>query len=1343
MNLSRCKGVGKKLTAFLLCALMIFSILPTSVFAWTSSEGVPCDAYYGNYIVGSDGGYYYSASSYYTLTYLNSGGTRFDYHAGNVAQRHFVLELNSGETRWVYCIESGIAFGDTTYTSKSHENSSYFQMLPYEAQWGIMLVSLYGWQPGKSVPSALSGLNADDYYMASQAIVWEYQQQIRTNPTSRHNNGQVRATQYYEIVQGRPAERAYNWILEQLSKHLTAPSFTSTNEGSAPTHKLKYDPDTKLYSLTLTDTNNLNIDLNRISGSSDITVTRSGNKYTFTSSKMITSPVLLKYQKDVPTVSEGFLIWGDPAGQKQTMMTGAEDPVFFFAKFETETWGTAKLIKTSEDNIVEGISFDITGYGETTRVTTGAGGVIETKLLPGTYTVSEVPVDRYVIPASQTITIQSGQTTTFSFNNVLKKFRVEVTKTDAKTGVAQGDASFAGAVYGIYHNGDLVDSYTTDANGQFTTKYYICSTNWTIKEISPSEGYLLDPTVYTVGADPKLYSIELNTTKNSVLETVKMGKIRIIKHIDKWDEDIDPDEQDPGGNTGIIEQPEAGAKFQIFLKSAGSYDNAKATERDILVTDSDGMALSKDLPYGRYVVHQIEGMEGQSFVPDFTVFVRENEQTYSYILNNNTITGRVRIEKHDAETGKIIPLSGVGFKVRDMSTGEFISQTVYYPNPVTHEIYYTSDEGWLMLPDELDYGNYELIEVETAYGYVLDSTPVPFKIDGEDAVVVVVKKNMPQKGKILISKTGEVFYSVSETEGIYQPIYEVTGLAGATYDIIADEDIITGDGTLRAAKGDVVDTVTTTENGAESKLLYLGRYRIVERQAPEGMVLNGEEFLVELTYAGQEVEVTTTDLSVYNERQKVEIDLLKSMETDKLFGIGQSEEYQAISFGLYAEKDLLAVDGSIIPADGLIEVVSLDPESIGVDEETGTLLLTAKFASDLPFGSFYLQERTTDGHYKIIDTKFLVLFEYQGQDTAIVSISANDGKPIENDLIRGRVAGLKVDEDGEGLADAVIGIFRPDTKEFTEETALVVTKSAEDGSFSFEDIPVGHWVVREIAPPEAFVLSDEIHHVYVGMDEQVINIRIENTLIRGTVQLVKVDSEYPDKRLSGAIFEVYQDVNGDKKFDKDDVLIGVMDEPDTGLHEMRGLIYGNYFVIEKQSPENFKPDTNPYYFEIRVDGEVVRVTNSDADGFVNEAMKGSLKIIKTSSDGKKEGFTFKVESKELGYSETFVTDKNGEIFIESLRVGKYTVTEVQTDATKGYKLPDPVEIEIIADQTLEVRVHNDKVTVDVPKTGDDTNLIFWLILLGAGLAGCVTAAVLAIKKKKKIAVPETEPPATE
>ena len=1339
MKLNMYKGMRKKLIALFLFLTLFFQFT-VPVFAWPSQEGVPCDAYYGDTITGSDGQDYRSVSGYYTMTYLNNGSTRFDYHTGNVPYRHYVLELSDGETRWVYCIESGVAFGNSSYISESHVNSAYFQLLPDSAQQGIMLTTLYGWYPGKAIPTELAGLSADDFFMATQVLIWEFQQQLRSSATSgRTDNNSVRADQYFEIIFGRPAEHAYDWILDQITQHSRVPSFTAISENAAPTHKLKYDPDTKLYTLTLTDTENLDIDLNRVSGNSGVTVTRTGDQYTFTSSTMIQTPVTVGYQKNVPTGDEQLLIWGDPTQQRQTMLTGTADPVFFFAKFETDTFGTLELQKISEDDIVEGISFEITGNGETKLVTTGTGGVIETQLLPGTYTVREIPKDSYVTPEEQTIIIESGQKTTFQFHNVLKKFRIEVTKADTETGSAQGNASLVGAVYGIYHNGDLIDTYTTDVNGQFTTKYYICGSGWILQEISSSEGYLLDPTEYVVGADPTLYALELNTTQNTVYETVEKGRIQLIKHTDQWDPDIDPEERNPGGHTGMIEQPEDGAVFQIYLKDAGSYDAADTTERDIMTTDRDGLAISKDLPYGYYVVHQTHGLEGQAFIPDFTVFIKEDQETYSYILNNTAITGRVRIEKRDIDSGKIIPISGIGFKVRDLKSGEFISQTDFYPNPITLDVFYTSDEGWLMLPEALAYGDYELVEEITAYGYVLDQDPVPFTIDGTDAIVTVIKENKAQKGKIVIQKTGKIFQSVVETENIFQPVYETTGLAGAVFEIIAEEDIQTGDGTVHAKKGDVVDTLTTTKNGAESKLLHLGKYRIVETEYPDGMVIPdpAQEHIVELTYAGQEYEIASpTELRIQNERQKVAIRLLKSIEADPVFEIGQEDTYQAISFALYAQEELEGVDGSVIPVDGLIEIVKLVPDP-KTQEETDALYFSAAFTSDLPFGKYYIREYTSDTFYLPMNTKFPVEFKYNGPKTQVVQITANDGNPIENKLIRGQIKGLKVDATGNGLSGAVIGLFRPDTVEFSKETALSTAESAENGVFGFDQIPIGHWVVREIAAPKAYVLNVESIDVYIDTHEQVIELQIENVPIRGHVQLVKIDNDDPETKLAGAIFEIYADINENQVFDPEDILIGAMDEPDTGHHEKRDLAFGGYFVLEKQSPKNYKLDATPYYFEIRSDGEILQIANSEETGrFINVAMKGVLKIIKTSSDGKKEGFSFLVESKDLGYSQTFVTNADGEILVEGLRIGKYTVSEVQTSATAGYVLPDPVNIEILVDQTLEVRVHNDKVTVTVPKTGDDNNLALWFTLMGIGAAGGIVS-ILVLRKKLKLPKPDT------
>ena len=1376
---------------------MMITALPMSAFAWTSEEGKSCTSSFGDYYVGSDGEYYRSKATYSFIVYDSKGNiTVQSINAGN-AKRKYLMTDNSG-THQVYCVESGVDFNTgNSYVSKSGKNSSYFQNLPTDAQFGIMMALMYGWHEGKSSPVA--GTNVDDYAFATQTIIWEYQQQLRTSPSNRQSANGIDGDTYYYSLKGRPAEKCYNWILSQMSKHYTIPSFAARSQSNADTYTLKYNPDTKKYSLTLEDTNNTLSDIKF--SASGISVTRSGNKYTFTSDKMITSPVTVSAQKNVNLDCGEMLIWGCVG--KQTMVSGASDPVYFYLKIDTETYGTGQIKKTSEDGVVSGISFNISGNGVNKTVITGADGTVDVQLMPGVYTVTEqsidryepqsvqrvtivsghtatvtfnntlkrgsleiiknsednlvegvkfhlygtslsgLPVDeyavtdengvarfenvlisgetpytveevdtaiRYVVPESQTAPIEWEKVTSRSFTNILKKFNVTVTKSDAETGTAQGDASLAGAVYGIYKGEELIDTYTTDENGQFTTDYYICDDDWTIREISPSEGYLLDTTIHHIGAEPELYTVERNSTANDVTEQIIKGNIAIIKHTDD-------------GETQI-ETPETGATFEVYLKAAGSYDAAKETERDILTCDENGFAQTKDMPYGVYVVEQTSGWEGRELMKPFEVFISKDGQTYRYLINNANFESYIKIVKKDAETGATIPYAGAGFQIYDPN-GELVTMTFTYPEVTTIDTFYTTADGYLITPQTLEYGTgYSIVEVQAPYGYVLNSEPVYFDVTQDGSaeesgitVIEVVRSNMAQKGTITVSKSGEVFTSVSENNGMYQPVFAVQGLEGAVYEITAAEDIYTLDGTLRASKGEVVDTITTgTDGTAKSKELYLGKYEVKEITAPYGMVLNDEIHAVELVYAGQNIAVTETETSFYNERQRVEIDLVKSLETDEAYGVGNNGEIFDVTFGLYAETDLTAADGTVIPADGLIEIISLDENGKGTVN------------SDLPFGSYYVKELSTNSAYVLNEQKYPVHFEYAGQDTAVVHLSANDGEAIENEIIYGSVSGLKSDEDGKALGGAVIGIFKTGTEEFTKENAIQTTTSADDGSFSFEKVPYGTWVIREIESPTGFVLSEEEIAVTVGKVDEVVEIELVNYFIKGNIELTKVDADYPDNKLTGAVFEVYADTNGNGEFDKDDKLCGEMTELEGGVYQMTELRYGKYFVREKTAPDGFVLDDGVYGVSIEENGKTYTVENKAGVGFINDAQKGSLKIVKTSSDGKVEGFSFRVTSAD-GYDQNFKTDKNGEIFIEGLRIGEYTVSEVSDSASAGYILPADKQATVKTDSTTIVEMHNE--FRDTPKTGDDFNLGLWVSLAAASVIGAGVLGFVGFKKKKK------------
>ncbi len=829
--------------------------------------------------------------------------------------------------------------------------------------------------------------------------------------------------------------------------------------------------------------------------------------------------------------------------------------------------GAIKINKQSEDGENGNRTFEIKGNGKTYTVNTDSNGAAVISDIPVydkdnkkiTYTISEknVPI-KYVVPANQTATLTADVTTTKTFKNVLKKFTAEVIKKDSEYESSQGNATLAGAVYGIYKGDELVDTYTTDEKGYFKTKEYVCGDSWTIREISASEGYLLDDTVYSVGAEAKNYTAEKNTVKMTVKEAVIKGKISIIKHSDD--------------GTTQIETPEQGAEFEVYLKSSGSYDNAKDSEKDYLVCDEKGFDETKLLPYGVYVVHQTKGWENTEWMQDFEVVISENEKSYFYLINDAVLTSLVKIVKKDAETGNIIPVSGIGFKVWDCKNERYVEQTVNYPTQITIDTFYTDESGTLMLPNELVYGNYELHEVQTANGYVLDEAPVPFAIDGQEEVITVEKFNTAQKGRISVQKTGDIFTRVNkassaytdedgnliENPTTYTPVFEIGNLSGAVFQVIASEDILTADGTVRANTGDVVAELTTDENGyAETDLLYLGKYEVKEITAPDGYVLNTESQFVELTYVGQEIEVRdTVNAAFVNNYQRVEISLEKILEQDETFAIGDKEEYTNVRFGLFAEEEITAADGTKIPADGLIAEVSLDEN------------MKAVLSEKLPFAKYYVQEIAADEHYILSDEKYSVDFTYQGQETEVVSIDCGE---FENKLKRGTVKGLKVGEDNKPLENAVFGLFKLDCTEFTEENALITAKSNDNGCFSFADIPFGEFVVCEIEAPTGYILSDKQYSVTVSKDGDIIEITAENKPI--TVEFSKRDTE--GNELKGAKLQLVDEKGN------------VIDEwiSDGTNHIVKKLEAGKYVLTETAAPNGYEIATD-ISFEVFEDGTV-------------------------------------------------------------------------------------------------------------------------------------------------------------
>ena len=992
------------------------------------------------------------------------------------------------------------------------------------------------------------------------------------------------------------------------------------------------------------------------------------------------------------------------------------DPVYMSLEGNIQPIGNLQLKKTSEDGKVSGINFTVTGPNGFNRTiaTDGNGEWKIEGINPGTYTVTEESINKYVPQNSQTVTVEGGnKTATVTFSNVLKKFRVSVNKQDIEKTHSQGDAKLGGAIYGLYHGDTLVAQYTTQNDGTFTTDYFVCDTNWTLKEIQPSEGYLLDETVYPVGADPQLYTVEYNWTSNTVKEQVKKGKVSIIKHTDD-------------GSTKI-ETPEKGAEFQLYLKSSGSFVNADPDERDTIICDEDGFASSKLLPYGVYTVHQTKGWDGREKITDFDVFIQSDNVTYKFLINNANFSSYLKVVKLDKETNKQIPYAGAAFEIYD-ADGHRISMKYTYPQITTIHTFYTNSEGYLITPEKLEYGDYKLVEVQAPYGYVLDSTPIAFSINQEnsstDTGVTVVKvkaKDIAQKGVIEITKTGEVFSSVNSSMNeklnlnTYMPIYEKGNLKDAVYEIYAAEDITTTDGTVRAEKGELVDTITTGDKGiAKSKELYLGKYTIVEKTAPLKFVLNKDKHNVELTYAGQNIKVTSTALSVYNERQKVSVSLNKAMEQDETYGIGNNKEITSVQFGIFADEDVKAADGTSIPKDSLVTFANCD--------ENGKIA----FDCDLPIGyKWYAKEIATDEHYILSNKHYQFNTNYAGQDTKVIKINVSGNEKINNTLKRGKVEGIKINKDNDKLEGAIIGIFKVSTTEFSEKNAIATTKTDKDGAFSFSNIPYGEWIVKEVAAPTGYVVDATQHHIHISDDGVVINI----TMTDKQVMISKIDIT-SGQELAGAELVITN---------KDGNIVDSWTSTDTA-HYANGLVEGQeYTLIEKTAPYGYEI-AHSITFTVSSDKSVQTVGMNDSPILSSVLVNKVDSITGENIISKK--FEFTLYSDAECKNEIVTVNANtddGTALFSDLRYGIYYIKE--TKAPKGYMLSDEVvKIEINDEGVFangeKLTEENDVYSIVYQNsllpsvfTGDTKSILMYLTM--AAIAVVFIAIMIIIKKKYK------------
>ena len=1037
-----------------------------------------------------------------------------------------------------------------------------------------------------------------------------------------------------------------------------------------------------------------------------ISVTKQGNKVILTATGnpnptgivSFAYNVDLNYYKDEPGYYYEHAVSQDVA----TCGFAGRDPTSVTFNVKVELDGSMKIVKTSEDGKVSGVRFRVTGNGVDTTVQTGTDGtIIVPNLKAGSYTVTELDVpDQYVQPKSQMVTVKANETATVSFSNVLKKWEATITKVDAETGAAQGDASIAGAVYGVYHGSDLIDQYTTNASGQFTTKEYVCGDNWYIQEISPSSGYLLDTTKYPVGAEPDKYTLEHNQIPIGVKEQAIKGKIQIHKQY----ETLEGTPKD-----------EAAAEFQVYLKSAGSYDKAKASERDTIITSASGYAVTKNMPYGTYIVHQTKGGAGREFVDDFEVMISANNQTYSYELLNELKNGQLKIIK-TSDDGKV---EGIQFRVTRLADN--------------YSKVYTTDASGLILTETLPIFEdnegktkyqYRVEELDTkeTFGYALPDPQivtleegdiaevnfhnVPLEIgtmakfeDGtkdtqsaQDIVLVdTVRYTGLQGGKeyklsgVLMNKatakpfldfdgnevTAEVTFTPTDADGTVDVTFMFSSLhlkqdtEVVVFETLYREDIelathaqIDDEGQTVKIRVPEIGTTATSEDG--HRVDPLGEVTIFDEVSytnlkPEkeytvsGVLMDKATGKAFLDADGKEIKAETTFIA---ETKNGSVGVTFIFDATGLHG-----KEIVVFEDLYRENVLLATHtdindegqtvkiknpeiGTKATADGkkeitadkitITDVVSYKDLTPGKEYKlTGVLMNKATNDKLLIDGKEITAEATftpkaTTGEVEMtftfdareltVETE-VVAFETLYRDGIEIAVHADiedEGQTVKILPLHGSIMTTKVNADDptDKISGATFGVYSDADGDgiFNAKTDKLVgtLQEGDTGVYTLDSLPYGKFFLHEDKAPEGFVQDNIYYPFEIKEDGQIVNFEtvpgkdFPNKPIKGTVTTTKVDATNPQHKLSGAVFEIYRDADGDGRYTEGvDTLIGRMDEIETGFYSLSDLVYGKYLIYEAQAPANFVRDTIYYPFSISEDGQTVTFETIPGKDFPN------------------------------------------------------------------------------------------------------------------------------------------------
>ena len=981
-----------------------------------------------------------------------------------------------------------------------------------------------------------------------------------------------------------------------------------------------------------------------------------------------------------------------------------EDGKTYTVEVENEpTKGWIRLVKTDRlnGNPIEGVAFDIyenDEYGNAlvADMTTGKDGTaVSPPLRKGRYIVRERGATAgYVMEEiALDATVRSDETTQLRATNQPVMVKLKLYKRDGDeyggddpnsrrrdelpqpanidAPSTRGDGELTGAVFRVlagaeirdrqgnvrFKKGDtVVDALTTAGDDASAATGELWPGLYEIVEVSPPVGY--EPSDAHFFVDERSAASQSETAvvtyEGLKLNIIKQGMYAIVKFL--GDNEIHDD-------AGLIETPEEGAEFELYLKKAGSYGNAREFERDYLVTNRYGYAKTKLLPYGLYVLKQVKGKAGHALKSPVEIFIRGDEDVANppiLTINNQAIRYRLKLIKTDAKTGKTVRLANTAFKLLD-SDGNVVTQTVSYPTHREIDTFYTDENGEVTLPETVTRGMYFIEEVQAPQGYLIRTERLGVFVGetgdapGEAYTLDIEIPNEPVMGRVMIEKKGLKFVRLAEQADafgniVHQPVYEEGYLAGAVFELRAAEDIIGKDGTLWFHACDVADTITTTEAGRDaSKELPLGRYELVEVSAPEGYLLDGAPHEVELRYENDHTAVVETTVTLGNDYLSAEITLEKEKEDLEIIMDGDEVRQEIVNipgegfvFGLFADEELRVGDVTLT-ADTLV--------ATGATDTAGRLA----FVGNFPHGAYYVKELSAPDGWTLNPAKFAVTLEPKAQSGGVIRVSLPE--IVHNELIYTRVTLTKTDVTGQKTLQGA-------TIEVKDEQGNVMYRETTDANGQIPQIPVvpGTYTFKEVYAPDGYALNEAEMRFTVDADGNVTG----DTTIRDDYtrfSLRKVDES--GKPLSGVMF-------GLKK--ADGMLMMTAKTDAKGMATFEKVPFGTYTLVETQAlPGYLKADTE---IKITVDGTFVNPKEPIAT-VTNERQK--IRGLKVDTAGQAlPGAAFSLINADTGeIVDVAASDEKGEFYLTGFGYGDWIIRE--TVVPEGFNRVEDVLIHVDED----------------------------------------------------------------